>query len=104
MGESPCIPNLRKCVSNLLTQLIDPPNPEQAMCKIVSAMRMNAIYFRNQARQQCRDVAALMAAEVHPANLGMLPPSPTVLVYKAAQVGLISSGEAAALLNKAQFS
>lgn len=39
-----------------------------------------------------------MLTDVHPGNLGALPPSPRLLVYKAAQIGLLSEREATKLV------
>jgi hypothetical protein len=36
---------------------------------------------------------ALVLEAVHPGNLGPLPPSPQHLLWKAHQIGLLSSGE-----------
>ena len=36
---------------------------------------------------------ALVMAEVHPGNLGALPPSPGVLLGKAVQIGILTVAE-----------
>lgn len=38
-------------------------------------------------------VCELTIAEVHPGNLGALPPSPDVLIGKARQIGLLTEGD-----------
>ena len=43
-------------------------------------------------------VSELVLAEVHPGNLGALPPSPRLLIDKAHALELINADEAAAAL------
>lgn len=64
---------------------------------------MNARRARDNARSTICMIAELVLDAVHPANLGALPPTPYTLVYKAAQIGLITEREAAMLLNTAQY-
>lgn len=72
---------------------------------------MNTPIFRGSAcigycREVIRpEVAELVLEAVHPANLGALPPSPDVLIFKAIQIGLISSySEGVITVRKGQFS
>lgn len=43
-----------------------------------------------EARQEFAALAELVLEAVHPGNLGVLPPSPDVLRWKARQIGLTS--------------
>ena len=65
---------------------------------IAEAYRINQRCIRDAARVEAAEVAALVIECVHPGNLGCLPPSPRWLVYKAAQIGLLSNDEAAHLV------
>lgn len=69
----------------------------------VSTYRMNVRRARDKARSTICMVAELVLDAVHPANLGALPPAPSTLVYKAAQIGLITEREATTLLVTAQY-
>ncbi len=68
-----------------------------------SLYRMNVRRARDNARSTICMIAELVLDAVHPANLGALPPTPHTLVYKAAQIGLITEREAATLLVTAQY-
>lgn len=71
---------------------------------------MNTPVFRGSAcigycREVIRsEVAELVLESVHPANLGALPPSPELLIFKAIQIGIISSyREGVVAVRKGQF-
>ena len=62
-----------------------------------SAMRKQAAR-----RELAHTVCELVIAEVHPGNLGVLPPSPEVLLWKAVQIGLLcTTDEAVSTLKNA---
>lgn len=67
------------------------------MLTITQREVMNTPLFRGNkcvgySRYVLRDeVVELVLGEVHPNNLGALPPSPEVIAYKAMQIGLIAT-------------
>jgi hypothetical protein len=52
-------------------------------------------HFARQPRSLARDseLLALVVAEIHPGNLGALPPSPVVIAFKGLETGLITNHE-----------
>lgn len=51
------------------------------------------VWRRKHAKDKLSLVIELVLENVHPGNLGVLPPSPEKLMHKAAQIGLISTSE-----------
>ena len=52
-------------------------------------------HFARRPRSLARDSAllALVVAEIHPGNLGTLPPSPVVIARKGLETGLLTERE-----------
>lgn len=62
--------------------------------RVALAHRANLAWRRSRHEAVQRLAFCLVLAEVHPGNLGALPPSPEVLRCKAQQIGLLSTHEA----------
>lgn len=62
----------------------------------MQALRKGRSAFQEQdlRRRSFAMLAPLILTEIHPGNLGPLPPSPRAIVEKAVQVGLVNGSDA----------